>query len=776
MKLMTHARTIVAACSLSLFTFNAHAGPDQVMGGGLRELVNAWETADPRLASHLNLHVKSPSGDPLVHVKLEDGTTLADALPRLQATGFQLTAASQLDASRLEGYLPLSQARAAAALSGVRAIRAVQRPRHNAGLVQSQAVALEKADLVQARGVDGTGIRIGVLSDSYDVCTTCATHAAADIATGDLPAAVTVLEELPASLGAGTDEGRAMLQLVHDIAPGARLGFATAFNGPIDFSNNILSLRQSFGADVIVDDVVYFEEPMYSDGIIAQAVDAVSRLGAAYFSSAGNNGMEAFEAVYAPIPFDAAQQLVASTGANIKLDQIPAAIRPKSLHLFRSRGDDDDGHSDDRNNGVPSITQGFTTAANNVISFQWDEPFFLGKVKTDFNIYVFDANGNWMNPNSAAFPGFYTTDDNTQTDEPFEFVVLPPFPGEIHGGANTSDYQIVIGKVNDGPARHFKYVNVNGLGVSQRQGAPSIFGHAAARGGQAVAATYYALPNFPEDFSAPGPVTIYLDETGNRLDEPAIRHVPQITAADGVDTTFFGFDSDGNGLPNFFGTSAAAPDAAAVAALALQAAGGPGSVRPHGLYRLLRDTATPIPTPNRRGASFADLGPIRFSAQGDWTRWENYFGLALEGRGYAVKSVAFDLADTGLVWSSNPNRFHLGDSSGVALADITRIVSGDLQTLTLFFAPGSFRAGESFRFGMSAFSPIEGSTQEDPDRLRGTRITATLESGAVISGQVVAAPKLPLNRFTGAGLVNADAAVRRARMVREDRSAEASLE
>ena len=122
--------------------------------------------------------------------------------------------------------------------------------------------------------------------------------------------------------------------------------------------------------------------------------------------------------------------------------------------------------------------------------------------------------------------------------------------------------------------------------------------------------------------------------------------------------------SDGNGLPNFFGTSAAAPDAAAVAALALQAAGGPGSVRPHGLYRLLQDTATPIPTPNDRRASFADLGPIKFSAQGDWTRWENYFGLALEGRGYAVKSVAFDLADTGLVWS----RIQIASTSAIRTA------------------------------------------------------------------------------------------------------------
>lgn len=744
---------IALACSLSVLAMSAHAGPDQVMGGGLRQLVNAWELADPRLPAHLNLHMKSPSGDPLVQVKLEDGVALANVLPALQAQGFRLSAASALDASRLEGYLPLSQTRAAVSLIGVRSMRAVQRPRHNAGSVQSQAVALQKADKAQARGADGTGIRVAALSDSYDACGGgCSTNAAADIGSGDLPAAgVTVLSDQPP--GTGSDEGRAMLQLIHDIAPAATLGFATAFDGELAFANNILALRSTFRADVIVDDVVYFDEPMFSDGVLAQAVDAVSRDGAAYYSSAGNNGVEAYEAEYTPIPFELARRLTTLGLSNLKLDQIPAAIRPNSLHVFRGRPGD----------FAPGITQLFTSAASNVLAFQWDEPFFAGKVKTDFNIYVFDANGNWMDPASPAFPGFYTTDDNTVTDEPFEFVALPPFAGQLQGGANASDYQIVIGKVNDGPARHIKYVNVNGLGISQRQGSPSVFGHAAARGGQAVAATYYALPNFPEDFSAPGPVTIYLDAQGRRLREPEVRQVPQITAADGVDTTFFGFDSDGNGFPNFFGTSAAAPNAAAVAALALQAAGGPGSMKPQRLYRLLQDTATPIPTPNDRTWSYAEAGPVSFSAQGDWVRWRNYFGLALDGHAkHPVRSVTFDLAATGLIWSVNPTRFHVGDSTGVALTDITRAVSADQKTFTLSFAPGSFRAGETFRFGMSVFSPVQGTTQEDPDRFRGMKITATLEGGATYGDRVVAAPKLPVNRFTGAGLVNADAAVREA--------------
>ncbi|MGZ3339408.1 MAG: S8 family peptidase [Reyranella sp.] len=746
----TRAGTIAVrslACWALLFLSTAWAAPPAAMGGGLRQLVNAWETADPRLQAHLELHLKSPAGEPLVHVHLADGVTAAQALPALRAAGFRLTAVSAVDPSHVEGFLPLHQARAVTQLPVVQSMHAVQRPRHNAGSVQSQAVALQKADIAQAAGFDGTGIRIGALSDSFDTCAACATHAAGDVSSGDLPP-VTVLEDSPD----GTDEGRAMLQLIHDIAPAAKLGFATANTGEVGFANNILALRGAFKADVIVDDVVYFAEPMYSDGLVAQAVDLVAANGGAYFSSAGNNGVEAYEAIYKPIAFEHAQNLVARGQSNLKLDQIPAEIRPKSIHNFNGAG-----------NGDAALSQTFTTAAVNFLSFQWDEPFYVGKVKTDFNVYVFDAAGNWMDPFSPAFPGFYSTDDNTATDQAFEIVILPPFAGEVHGGANVSDYQIVIGKVNDGNARRIKYVNVNGLGVSPQQGAGSVFGHAAARGGQAIAATYYAIPNFPEDYSSPGPVAIYFDAAGRRLDDPDIRRLPQITAADGVDTTFFGFDSDGNGLPNFFGTSAAAPNAAAVAGLALQAAGGPNSVAPQRLYRLLQQTATPIPMPDDRGHASARTGPLTFSADGDWTRWSRYFGLAVDRHGgRAVKSVAIDVSNPGLTFSANPNRFHIGVSNGVTLADITTTRSLDGTVFTMNFAPGKFGPGSLLRFGHSVFDPRQGSTQEDPDRLRGARITTTFEDGSVVASTVVADPKKPVNRFTGAGLVNAAAAVRRA--------------
>ena len=85
------------------------------------------------------------------------------------------------------------------------------------------------------------------------------------------------------------DEGTAMLEIVHDLAPGAALYFATGDGGVSSFATNIRNLRAA-GCDIIVDDVYYFNESPFQDAPIAQAVNDVTADGALYFSSAGNSG------------------------------------------------------------------------------------------------------------------------------------------------------------------------------------------------------------------------------------------------------------------------------------------------------------------------------------------------------------------------------------------------------------------------------------------------------------------------------------------------------
>ena len=245
---------------------------------GLNELVTLYQLDNPKLASVMKRHLTTTDDDVLVDIQLQPGASAAEALSVLALEGFRLESISTLDPSLIEGYLPLWAARSAVWTDGLATIQAVQRPLSIAGAVQSQAVAFQRADQAHARGITGKGIRVGALSDSYDTCAPCSTHAADDVASGDLPTNVVVLQESPAP---GTDEGRALLQLVHDVAPDAKLAFATADGGQVNFSNNILALRNTFKADVIVDDVVYFAEPMFSDGLLARTVDAVAKLGTA---------------------------------------------------------------------------------------------------------------------------------------------------------------------------------------------------------------------------------------------------------------------------------------------------------------------------------------------------------------------------------------------------------------------------------------------------------------------------------------------------------------
>ena len=186
-----------------------------------------------------------------------DGAALLTALTAIglqQGGSFGSMASGVLPVASIASLLTLSD------LSFARESGAIS----SGGSVTNQADVSVHADTARSTyGVDGSGLKVGVLSDSFNN----KGGMAADIASGDLPANTTVLADMSSG---GTDEGRGMAQIVHDIAPGAAIEFATAFNGMANFANNILALAAA-GAKVIVDDVIYFAETAFQDGPVAQA-------------------------------------------------------------------------------------------------------------------------------------------------------------------------------------------------------------------------------------------------------------------------------------------------------------------------------------------------------------------------------------------------------------------------------------------------------------------------------------------------------------------------
>src|SRR5262249_49769711 len=206
----------------------------------------------------------------------------------------------------------------------------------------SQGVATMHADKLNDIGLTGKGVTIGALSDSYDKNPGTKIHAAQDIKSGDLPGKgnpfghtqpVVVIDEDPAN---GTDEGRALLQIIHDVAPDAKLCYATAFPGEVQFAVNILKLADPKGpckANVIDDDVGYSNEPFFSDGAIALAVDQVKADGVAYFSSAGNDNSGNYSATFNPISDGAAR---ANFAGNLVLGNVPTELTAGGWHNFGS--------------------------------------------------------------------------------------------------------------------------------------------------------------------------------------------------------------------------------------------------------------------------------------------------------------------------------------------------------------------------------------------------------------------------------------------------------
>jgi Ca2+-binding RTX toxin-like protein len=456
----------------------------------------------------------------------------------------------------VSGFLPITQIDEIAKLSTLDFARPAYRPILNVGSVNSQGDPAMRSDIVRQNfGFDGTGEKIGVLSDSYNKLN----GANADIASGDLPGSgntlgnttpIQVLNELD---GSGSDEGRAMLQLIHDVAPKASLAFHTASEGEASFASGIVALANA-GAKVIVDDVFYYAEPMFQDGIIAQAVDrVVNNNGVAYFSSAGNSGRRSYESAFRD------SGIAGPFGNDVFHDFDPGA----GVDIFQS------------------IT--IPLGATAIFDLQWDQPFksVTGTVGSanDIDILIYDSAGTAILASAA---------NNNTGQDPFEFLAFTNNTGSTQFNLAISKYG---GGSNPGKLKYIRFGNVTVNEFDTKSS--TVVGHANAQGAEAVgAADYRSTPAFGtsppqiEFFSSAGSTPILFTTSGAATNQ--IRPKPGIVAPDGTDTTFFGSDSDGNGRPNFFGTSAAAPHAAAVAALLRDA---DPTLTPSAIYQALENSA-----------------------------------------------------------------------------------------------------------------------------------------------------------------------------------------
>jgi hypothetical protein len=576
---------VFAGLALALLSSSAASAPAPARTGSakltfrLAALASSDLRNAPRAAQAvaLSLPARGPgsllrvNGNPLVQIRAD--STSAATRQALEAAGARIVNISA-KYHTFTASVPVAALQRIAGIAGVQAVTDVLTPMtaswgSGAGIsaINStcpQGVKVSEGDVQlranlarSAYGVNGAGVKVGILSDSFNTWAAAPTHAATDSASGDLPGAgntcgFTTPVQLIDDSVLGEDEGRGMAQIVHDLAPGAALAFASAFTGELGFAANILALKAA-GAKVIVDDVTYFDEPFFQDGPVAAAVNTVTGAGATYFSSAANNN-------------------ILSGGNAIGSFETPAfhdsGSCPAGAPLYATHCEGFNG-STDNTYGI-TVPNGRTLR----VDIQWAQPWF--GVTTDNDAYLTSSGGVLL----AKSEYFNVSTSKT----PFEFIGWTNSTGTAQnvnlsinrysgvGGGDTATPRLKLIFVENGaqdvvPTEYTSSTGGNTVG-------PSIFGHNGGANTMSTAAVPYNNSAAPESYSSRGPLSLYYSPVNGIVPAPIlgaaqVLNKPDIAATDGGANTFFG--SFSGGVWRFYGTSAAAPHAAAVAALELQA-------------------------------------------------------------------------------------------------------------------------------------------------------------------------------------------------------------
>ncbi len=430
---------------------------------------------------------------------------------------------------------------------------------HPTNPTNSQGVALHNADDVQARGINGAGVNVGVISNGVP-----------SLAASDLPA-VTVNNTGCAAGSPQCDEGTAMLEIVHDMAPGAGLFFDAGAGGGVAGHIGAQNWLAAAGrADVITEDIAFDAEPAFQYGAAASNGDAIAAGGVSMHSSAGNLGARHTARMQANGTGQGPDGGTGPCGGNEPDNGVAIAGGTDNTFDF----------------SVPAGLQGSAT-------LQWSEPRAIAPTAgqggfTDLDLYVVNAAGTTCVAQSNNGQGLGVGDTLEQV-----------------GGIAPGNYKLVVDVENAPagvavPTLDLRMRGTTSIDAVTRAGSlnpDSNYTGAATSSAALDAQNSGAL----ENFSAGGPVQLLITTqcpggaagpcgagVAGTLNQTA--GAPTWGAADNVNVTGVG----GFGSP-FGGTSAAAPHAA-------------------GCDALLRDelnqpAAAPATTNARLAATAVDIAP-----------------------------------------------------------------------------------------------------------------------------------------------------------------------
>ncbi|WP_344238714.1 S8 family serine peptidase [Kribbella hippodromi] len=461
----------------------------------------------------------------------------------------------------VSAQVPYDKLDAVAALDWVTALRPSLRPAVDVGPVTAEGVQLHQADKAQARGLTGRGQTIGVISGDAD-------HVAEAIAAGELPADTRVLR----SAAYDNDEGTAMMEIIHDLAPDAKLAFASTLESNADYFQAFHVLANA-GVTMIAEDIALDDEPAFQQGLGAATAEALAKHGIWVSSSAGNLGNRHAPRVQA-----------IGTGAGPDGVQGPYTGCPKNPdNVVKLRGND------------TSYDLNLLPGAAILPTLQWSEPRAIYPTAgqggfTDLNLYLMDATGTKCLASSTAVQGNGVGD----TIEQFEYDNTTGAPQAV---------KLVVDVESTSTARKAPVLDLRWRALSagvqtidppERAGSMNpdsnytVFATSAGAVNASVSTDPATAPL--EAYSAAGPTQL-LTTTRCPAGKPGpCRGIPgpgelsfpapNWLAADGESVSGAGGFGSGTcptevqGKCRFFGTSASAPTAAGVAALTRQEFGG----------------------------------------------------------------------------------------------------------------------------------------------------------------------------------------------------------